>query len=362
MTATCSKVGRTWILALVTCAGASLAAVCAFTLVVGTIFWSLDGVQPTHFVSVLQSIPVGDEIDRVVATLYWTFDHAGTSGCRQHLAVHSLDSLADARLVVAADCNPHSITAGPARNQILVGTWEGEIQLIDFSGGEAGPQTIGRQTDGAVSALSLSEDRQVIVSQGPYALHAWRLGDGTRLWSRHDLGAYCHVQLPGSRTAIVATLDNHLFEIDLATGETLRTLAHYHSPVLGTALSPDGGKLAVLRSDSKLMMLDSRSGTQLWERQIRRNDRTAPGRMAAFSPCGTMLVTSGSLECTSLSVWNAETGQLVSELHGHEKVVQGASFVTSNELRSWAADGTVRVWNVGTGVVQQVNQILPPNA
>src|SRR4029079_2959760 len=98
----------------------------------------------------------------------------------------------------------------------------------------------------------------------------------TERWYRNDLGAYCHVLLPGSQSAIVGTLDYRLLEIDLTTGRTRHTLAHFASPILGATLSPDGQKLAALRADNTLLLLDARTALPHWQRQIIRADRSAP--------------------------------------------------------------------------------------
>src|SRR4029078_11090995 len=132
-----------------------------------------------------------------------------------------------------ADFRPNALAAAPDKDHVLVGTWDGEIQWFDLRHADAEPLCIGRQSDGAVAALSLADDGQTIVSQSASGLHAWDLATRTERWYRNDLGAYCHVLLPGSQSAIVGTLDNRLLEIDLTTGRTRHTLAHFASPILG---------------------------------------------------------------------------------------------------------------------------------
>jgi WD40 repeat protein len=350
-------------LRLAVATGLSLSVVSFFTAALGVAFWAVDPHRMPAYVSVLQSLTVGSSTSAPSAvTLFWTMEQTGTEGRQLHLAVHPLDTTAAARILGGSDLRPYAIAAAPDQDHILVGTWNGEIQLLNLHAADAAPVCIGRQPDGAVAALSLADDGQTILSQGPHALHAWNLASRTKRWTRDDLGAYCHALLPGSEFGIVCTLDYRVLEIDLATGRVSRTLARYHSPILGSALDPKGRKLALLRADSTLLVLDTRTAAPCWERKIHRADRTAPGRMAAFSPCGTLLVTSGNSEANCLAIWNVATGQLVRELRGHRSVVQGASFDSCDALRSWAADGTIRLWNIPSGATEQINQLPVPNA
>jgi WD40 repeat protein len=47
-------------------------------------------------------------------------------------------------------------------------------------------------------------------------------------------------------------------------------------------------------------------------------------------------------------------------LRGHENVIHGAAFASRTELRSWGADGTIRVWDLGTGAIRRVDTLAPP--
>lgn len=355
--------GRTWWLRLAMAAALSLSVVSFFTAALGVAFWAFDPHRLPTYVSVLQSFAVNSAANAPSAvTLFWTMDQSGTTGRQLHVAVHSLETTAAARILGGEKLKPNAIAAAADQDHILVGTWDGEIQLLDLQDTSVEPVYIGRQSDGAVAALSLADDGRTILSQSAFGLHAWDLATRTERWMRDDLGAYCHVLLPDSQFAIVCTLDHRVLEVDLATGQVCRTLARYHSPIIGAALDPAGQKVALLRSDSTLLLLDTRTANTIWERHIYRTDRTAPGRMAAFSPCGTLLATSGNSAANCLAIWSVATGQLVRELRGHRNVVQGASFDSCDALRSWAADGTIRHWNIPSGHAAQINHLSPPNA
>jgi len=50
----------------------------------------------------------------------------------------------------------------------------------------------------------------------------------------------------------------------------------------------------------------------------------------------------------------------VQELRGHRRIVHGADFANSGEIRSWGADGTIRVWDLSTGAAVSIVAIEPP--
>jgi WD40 repeat protein len=209
-------------------------------------------------------------------------------------------------------------------------------------------------------ALATSADGKWVLSQGAFHLHAWNVQTQSEQWRRDDVSPYCFAVRPNAPAAIIGNSRGELIEIDLESGQTLRNLGLAGDALLVIGLSADGDNLAVLRADGGLTLLDSRTGALHWETQPRRS-RIAAGRIVSFSPCGTLLVTAGEEDSKSLSVWSVASGERIRELHGHENVVIGAAFADSGLLRSWSADGTIRTWNLKTGVATQVATIAPPS-
>jgi WD40 repeat protein len=107
-------------------------------------------------------------------------------------------------------------------------------------------------------------------------------------------------------------------------------------------------------------MLDTRTGALLWEQSARYLAHQPPTRVAAFSSCGRLLVTSDHEQGNALVLWDAATGRRLHELRGHRRIVHGAEFTSSGELRSWGADGTLRVWDLDSGATISVTILQPP--
>ena len=73
-------------------------------------------------------------------------------------------------------------------------------------------------------------------------------------------------------------------------------------------------------------------------------------RYADFSPDGKRVITAS--EDNKARIWDADTGELLTSLEGHDKAVWSAAF-SSDGARALTAsdDGTARIWNVKTGAL-----------
>jgi WD40 repeat protein len=109
------------------------------------------------------------------------------------------------------------------------------------------------------------------------------------------------------------------------------------------AWSPDGRRLASGGSDGTVRFWAPRSGLQAG-RPLRDPNGV---RSVAWSPDGSRLASSGDKE---IRIWDATTGREVKQLVGHEDVVVSVAWSPKGKwLASASQDGTVWLWDVGTG-------------
>jgi WD40 repeat protein len=114
-----------------------------------------------------------------------------------------------------------------------------------------------------------------------------------------------------------------------------------------TAVSPDGGRLAVIwmgPKDWKLTLHDAESGEHRAT-----SARTLDYTWAlGFSPDGTRIATAG--EDGAARVWDTSTGALIAQCRGHFRKVLSVAFrPDGRRLLTASADGTVRQWDSTTG-------------
>jgi len=338
-----SPIRTPWSLRPITAVAISLAAVSAFTAVLGIAFLPAE-IQPMRrLISVTHSVELGN---RTVVTLFWSMPSGYGGGKKHHLALQH-----------AGDSDPHdswtafeplSIAKGPGKDQLLVGALDGSIHVLDVAHSTTEPLHSDRHRGGVI-ALACSADGQCLVSQGFADLRAWDMITQSERWRRTDVAPFGFVLSHDAQTAFIADQLGEAFEIDLQSGRTLRSLTRLDGTILQIALSPSGNTLAILSGSGRLLMLDIRTGRLLWEQPMPFPAHQAPARVVAFSTSGQQLVTSDPQRGSALILWDAATGRRLRDLRGHQRIVHGAEFATSGELRSWAADGTIRRWDPTTG-------------
>jgi len=109
------------------------------------------------------------------------------------------------------------------------------------------------------------------------------------------------------------------------------------------ALSPDGRIAAAGGKDDVVHLFDAETGEKI--RDLAGHEAWIEG--LAFSPDGVLLA-SASMD-KSIAVWEAATGARRARLLGHESTVRDVSFSPDGRvLASSSDDGTVRLWDVAT--------------
>lgn len=147
---------------------------------------------------------------------------------------------------------------------------------------------------------------------------------------------------------------------DLAggTGKILTTYAHpqfkkdgyiHHSGIFSLAYSPDGKTLALgTTRASAVFLLDAATGAKL--HGIRPEAGWIGG--LAFSPDGKLLACGNST--SNVFLCDALAGKIRHKLYGHTGHVSHYQFTADGALATGAADGTIRIWDAGSGQLRTI--------
>jgi formylglycine-generating enzyme required for sulfatase activity/dipeptidyl aminopeptidase/acylaminoacyl peptidase len=116
-----------------------------------------------------------------------------------------------------------------------------------------------------------------------------------------------------------------------------------------TRLSPDGTTWVTSEGTGLVRVWDVRTGKQ---RSSFRADAIGHDRPAGVSADGKVVATTspGAVSSTTLALWDAGTGKLLSDVHGHLAAITAAAFSADGaHVRTLSGDRTLRTWETAGG-------------
>lgn len=233
----------------------------------------------------------------------------------------------------------HLATAGPDGLVIVWNVATGE-QVMALDGHDS--TTVGFQT--GVLGVAYSPDGRYIASGGTDGImRLWdaATGETVQIFQGHEQGVSGLAFSPDGTKLASGSWDWTAKIWSVPTGDEILTLTH-PTMVLGVAFSPDGTRLATtLATDGLAQVWDAETGQlllNLWGHQGIVED-------VAFSPDGYRLATSGWDGAVRL--WNILNGQQLLVLDGHNGIVQDIAFrPDGRELASVGGDTSLRFWDI----------------
>lgn len=142
---------------------------------------------------------------------------------------------------------------------------------------------------------------------------------------------------PDGKRALVCA-DRHVFVIDAASGEVVRTLQGHTRAAVCAAFSPDGRRLVSGGDDRTIRLWDAASGKQI--RVFQGHDSSV--KCLAFSPDGRSLLSGGS--DASVRVWDLNSGKAMQIIRGNTEPIVAASFLSGGrQLLAVSRDAGVQL-------------------
>jgi WD40 repeat protein len=215
-------------------------------------------------------------------------------------------------------------------------SYDGTLRRWDLATGEG---TILVETNMPVRGFVLASDLRVIVQVGKTTKILFP--DGTErvlgVGPKWCMAGKSELD-PVSGRLMMRRCDASFALVDLDSGNVVE-LSTGGYPMIQTAISPDGSRVAGALTDRTVRIWDATTGDVL---QVLRGHTDLPLNIA-FSPDGTRLASS-SYDKT-IRIWQLGT-QRARVLRGHSGPVYQAHWLDGAHVATGSRDGTIRIWDV----------------
>lgn len=160
---------------------------------------------------------------------------------------------------------------------------------------------------------------------------------------------------PEGKYLASASEDGTAREWDIGPSHEVLTITDPGGP-LRVAYSPDGRYLATTNYwAGEVSLWDAESGELIW----RQHEHEIFVGGLDYSPDGSMIASSSDIP-PIIILWEAETGKQVRMIDGHENAVNNVSFNPDGSLlASASADQTVRLWNLDGTATMTIDHPFP---
>jgi WD40 repeat protein len=261
--------------------------------------------------------------------------------------VHVLDISTGTDRVISAPSRVYG-AAISSTGDLVATAHEDGARIWNTATGEA---EVLRSPKEAVYAVAFSPSGDRVATAGSGGFRIWDVDTRTELSRSQRISKDAYIDKvsfsPDGARVLTASWDFETGRVgiwDAFTAERLIPDIRYDNFLNSTEFSPDGGLVLAASEDGTAGLWDVATG-----REVRILEKEPRGiAWATFSPNGRLVATSHEKVAR---VWNATTGELVTEMQGHNDWVNVVDFRRDgNLLVTASSDGTAGVWETRTGL------------
>jgi WD40 repeat protein len=241
---------------------------------------------------------------------------------------------------------------GPDGRRLASAGEDGTVRVWDLPTGQA--SLVFREHPDAVRGLAFDADGRALISAGAGGdVKVWEADTGAVVSTFRGGARWVSAMAfhPASGRLALAGWDGRLELWDAPRGRESRRLHGHAAHITGLAFSPDGRRLVSADDEKLLKVWDTAAGEEAIAVAIE-TQTTAVG--VAFSPDGFQLAVGCTTRLLRLYDGTPLSGQVMKDgaltLTGHpDPVLRVAFSPDSRTLASAGRDGTVKLWDAGTG-------------
>lgn len=240
----------------------------------------------------------------------------------------------------------------------------GYLRLWDAQTGKLLKRFDGHE-DTVLSVAFSRDGKRLLTSSYDETARLWNVetGELVRSFVGHDWWVWCAAFSPDEKRIVTASHDGSAIVWSVDTGEPIGVpfIGHRRggsqTPIYAVAFSPDGRLVASGGLDNRVLIWDPdeiepfdysvaiEQGKFPEQKCLALEGHKAAVRSVAFSGDGQRII-SGSQDNT-VSVWDADSGQLIKALRGHAGRVRSCRFSGGGKLAvSGGYDGRVKFWDI----------------
>ncbi|CAO2657539.1 Nn.00g036650.m01.CDS01 [Neocucurbitaria sp. VM-36] len=274
------------------------------------------------------------------------FSHDSTqlvSTCFSNIAVWDMKDNKCLRILDGHSDQIHSLSFSYDSKRLASGSNDDSIKIWDVDGGKC----LKTLECNELQSIALFHDSKRLISASYSEIAIWNVNSGERLREFSNGAGSVAVSRDSTQfaTSSSSSLSDGIVRIwDVNTGECLHTLQGHSYFARSVAFSHDSTRLSSGSGDGTVKIWDLSQG-RVSQRQGSNELPLGTQPMAISQDSTQLAVVFDSI----VEMRDVQNGKLLHTLEGHSgEVISIAFSPDSTQLASGSADGTVKLWNLGT--------------